>query len=171
MIIAPQSVTKISYHGRLATVFKLSEFTRSATAKKRGVTNDPPESVVENLRNLCNEVLEPLREHFGVPIIITSGYRSALLNSLVGGSKNSQHKYGEAADIFIPKYDFIASDGERHTNIDIARTWFEWLRTNTDFDQLILETSNRKDFWLHVSCRCDRRLNRHNHIAYLIKSN
>ena len=155
---------------KLSKHFKLSEFTRSATAKKRGINNDPPEHVVENLRNLCNEVLEPLRDHFGVPIVITSGYRSALLNSLVGGSKNSQHKYGEAADIFIPKYDFIASDGERHTNIDIARTWFEWVRTNTDFDQLILETSNRKDFWLHVSCRRDRRLNRHNHIAYLIKN-
>ena len=77
---------------------------------------------------------------------------------------------GEAADIFIPKYDFASSDGERHTNIDIARTWFEWIRTNTDFDQVILETSNRKDFWLHVSCRRDRRLNRHNHIAFLLKN-
>ena len=150
--------------------FRLSEFTRSATAQARGIDNTPTEEIASNLRHLCENVLEPLRQHFGEPITISSGYRCALVNSYVGGSKNSQHKYGEAADISLPVTSFKWHDGERHTDMDEARTWFDFLKYNTDYDQLILETSNHLDFWIHVSCRRDLKLNRH-HVVYYMKKN
>ena len=64
--------------------FKLSEFIRSETARRRKINNDAPESVIENLRNLCQNVLQPLRDYVGEPITISSGYRCALVNSYVG---------------------------------------------------------------------------------------
>ena len=87
---------------QLSKNFKLSELTASETARRRKINNDAPESVIENLRNLCQNVLQPLRDYVGKPITINSGYRCPLLNSYVGGSKNSQHKFGEAADIRLP---------------------------------------------------------------------
>ena len=136
---------------QLSENFKLSEFTRSETARRRKINNDAPESVIENLRNLCQNVLQPLRDY-------------------VGGSKNSQHKFGEAADIRLPVTSFKWHDGERHTDMDVARRWFDFLKYNTDYDQLILETSNHLDFWIHVSCRRDPKLNRH-HVVYYMKKN
>lgn len=154
---------------QLSPNFKLSEFTKSATATSRHIDNSAPAEVVENLRHLCEQVLEPLRQHFDVPIIIGSGYRCPQLNTFVGGVKNSQHKTGEAADIHIPVYDFLASDGTHHTNMEILNRWFTWIMDNCDFDQLIKETSNRKTYWIHVSCRRDRTKNRHQVITFLLK--
>ena len=68
---------------QLSENFKLSEFTRSETARRRKINNDAPESVIENLRNLCQNVLQPLRDYVGEPITISSGYRCALVNSYV----------------------------------------------------------------------------------------
>ena len=155
---------------QLSKNFKLSEFTASETARRRKINNDAPESVIENLRNLCQNVLQPLRDYVGEPITISSGYRCALVNSYVGGSKNSQHKFGEAADIRLPVTSFKWHDGERHTDMDKARKWFDFLKYNTDYDQLILETTNHLDFWIHVSCRRDPKLNRH-HVVYYMKKN
>jgi hypothetical protein len=76
---------------------------------------------------------------------------------------------GEAADIHIPLYDFKDSTGSRLTDIQLARDWMQWLTDNTDFDQLILETVNRRIFWLHVSCKRDRSLNRHQVIRFMQK--
>lgn len=106
---------------------------------------------------------------FDVPIIIGSGYRCPKLNTLVGGVVNSQHKTGEAADIHIPVYDFIASDGTHHTNMELLNRWFTWIMDNCDFDQLIKETANRKTYWIHVSCKRDRTKNRHQVITFLLK--
>ena len=114
---------------------KLSEFTASETARRRKINNDAPESVIENLRNLCQNVLQPLRDYVGEPI--------------------TSYKW---------------HDGERHTDMDVARKWFDFLKYNTDYDQLILETSNHLDFWIHVSCRRDPKLNRH-HVIYYMKKN
>ena len=155
---------------KLSKHFTLNEFTSSMTARKLGINNEAPESVVENLRNLCIQVLEPLRQHVGVPITITSGYRCAQLNAMVGGGKNSQHKFGEAADIHLPLTDAEWFDGLRHTDMETARKWFNWLRDNTDYDQLIMETSNGKEFWIHVSCRRDQSRNRHQVISYMRKN-
>ena len=79
--------------------FSIYELSRSATAARLGIDNSPTPSVKKNLEKLINEVLDPLREAWGAPIIVTSGYRSPKLNKVVGGSKTSQHVYGQAADL------------------------------------------------------------------------
>lgn len=155
---------------QLTEHFTLEEFTTSSTAKARGIDNSvSSQRVAENLRNLCEQVLEPLRSYANQPITISSGYRCKALNKVVGGARNSQHMTGEAVDIHIPLYDFKDSTGSRLTDIQLARDWMQWLTDNTDFDQLILETVNRRIFWLHVSCKRDRSLNRHQVIRFMQK--
>lgn len=127
---------------RLTEHFDLVELTRSATATRLGLMNVPPQTAVGNLRNLCQKVLEPLRQHLGKPIIVTSGYRSKELNKAVGGVENSQHLVGEAADLRI--------ESEKQ-----GREWMAWIMDNCEFDQLILER-NSKATWLHVSCKRNR---------------
>lgn len=93
---------------KLTDHFSLSEFTRSSTADRLHINNTidlsvpSGQSVFKNLKNLCEQVLEPLREHFGIPVVICSGYRCPQLNKAVGGVPNSQHLKGEAADIVLP---------------------------------------------------------------------
>ena len=155
---------------QLTEHFTLEEFTTSSTAKARVIDNSvSSQRVAENLRNLCEQVLEPLRSYANQPITISSGYRCKALNKVVGGARNSQHMTGEAVDIHIPLYDFKDSTGSRLTDIQLARDWMQWLTDNTDFDQLILETVNRRIFWLHVSCKRDRSLNRHQVIRFMQK--
>ena len=155
---------------QLTEHFTLEEFTFSSTAKARGIYNTvSSQRVIENLRNLCEQVLEPLRSYANQPLTISSGYRCKALNKVVGGARNSQHMTGEAADIHIPLYDFKDSTGSRLTDIETAREWMQWLTDNTDFDQLILETMNRKIFWIHVSCKRNRSLNRHQVIRFMQK--
>ena len=84
---------------QLSEHFSLSEFTKSITAERLGIDNKPGYEQVLAMRNLCREVLEPLRQHYGQPIRITSGYRCEELNSAVGGVRRSQHMLGEAADL------------------------------------------------------------------------
>lgn len=79
--------------------FTLRELTRSATAIRLGIDNTPDAKVAENLKKLVETVLDPLREAYGKPIIVTSGYRCEKLNRAVGGSRTSQHVHGQAADI------------------------------------------------------------------------
>ena len=98
----------------LTTHFVLSEFTRSETAERLHIDNTPNEEQIANLRNLCEKVLEPLRERFGA-IIISSGFRCQRLNTAVGGARNSQHKTGEACDIHLP-------------STEIGKAYFEFLK-------------------------------------------
>ena len=128
--------TKLSEH------FSLGEFVRSSTAQRMGIDNKPDAEVIENLRNLCTKVLEPLREHLGQPVVITSGFRSKRLNEVVGGVKNSQHLRGEAADLMV--------EGEKQ-----ARDWIRWMMDFLEFDQLILEKKGKK-VWVHVSLKRNR---------------
>ena len=79
--------------------FTISELTRSATANRLGIDNAPSDEIKKNLEKLINTVLDPLREAWGAPIIVTSGYRCPALNRAVKGSKTSQHVLGQAADI------------------------------------------------------------------------
>ena len=109
---------------KLSEHFDLNEFTRSATADRLHIDNSIPEELIPSLKNLCEKVLEPLRQHFGTPVVISSGYRCPALNRAVGGVPNSQHLKGEAADIVMPK---------------IADAFY-WLIDNTPFDQLGFES-------------------------------
>lgn len=79
--------------------FSINELTRSATANRLGIDNTPSEAIRKNLEKLINTVLDPLREAWGAPIIVTSGYRCHALNRAVKGSKTSQHVLGQAADL------------------------------------------------------------------------
>ena len=126
---------------QLSPHFKLVEFTRSATAQARHIDNTPNEEQIKNLKFLCDNVLEPLREQFG-PIIIGSGFRCPALNTAVGGVKNSQHKSGEACDIHLP-------------SIEVGKKYFEFLKKLPIFDQLIWERNNPRSnhYWIHVSIK------------------
>lgn len=155
---------------KLTPHFTLQELTHSDTALQLGIDNTPDSTATENLQNLCRQVLEPLRQHLGTPVTISSGYRSPRLNQAVGGAPGSQHLTGEAADIRLPLTPYLCSDGLPHTDTARGREWMLWLMDNTDFDQLIWETANRKDYWIHVSCRRDRSQNRHQVIRFLLKS-
>jgi hypothetical protein len=121
----------------------LLEMTRSDMAKRKGVSNQPTPEHIENMIILANKIFQPIREHFDVPIYISSGYRSATLNKKIGGSKSSQHLTGEAIDIDM--------DGHPHvTNVEV----FNFIKENLNFDQLIWEYGNTTaPDWVHVSYR------------------
>ena len=127
---------------KLTEHFKLGEFTRSYTAKAHNIDNSVPDiETAYKLVALCVHILEPLRNHVGHPIRISSGYRCPMLNAMVHGSKTSQHMYGEACDI-------AANDQSQ------AEEYFEYIRKNLVFDQLILECSlggHQPSWWVHVS--------------------
>ena len=126
---------------KLSENFSLQELLKSQTALRKGIDNKPTDpSVVTNLQVLCEKVLQPVRDHFGKPVVINSGYRSPKLNKAIGGSNKSQHTKGEAADIEIPGL----------SNKELA----EYIEDNLPFDQLILEFYNGVDpnsGWVHVS--------------------
>ena len=123
---------------KLTKNFSLEEMYRSDTARRCGIDNKPQtEEVVENLRALCLKVLQPLRDHLGKPVVVSSGYRCKDLNKKVGGVENSQHLKGEAADIKVR---------DREELIDVMR----YIMDETDFDQLIREKSGSTE-WVHVS--------------------
>lgn len=84
--------------------FTLQEFTRSRTATRLEIGNTPNKQAVENLNRLCQQFLQPVRNHFGEPIIITSGYRCPELNQAVGGVPDSYHVTGEAADFAVVRW-------------------------------------------------------------------
>jgi hypothetical protein len=119
--------------------FKLDEFTKSQTAEKFNIDNTPNEYVVNNLNKLVTNILDPLRKTLGSPIKITSGYRSYLLNKMVGGVKNSQHMSGKAADI----------QPVGKTFDEFTKFIKDWLK-DKDFDQCIIESSG-KSRWIHIS--------------------
>lgn len=123
--------------------FTLSELTKSATAKRLGIDNTADASIRANLTALVENVLDPLRVRWGMPIIVTSGYRSTALNKAVGGAANSQHTKGMAADIRT------VSDS-RADNMRLLRCL---LNSGIVFDQIICEypdAQGRPD-WIHVS--------------------
>ena len=131
----------------LSKHFSLEEMTNSGTAIRFKIANRPSAVQIENLRQLCLNVLEPVRLRFGVTRI-TSGYRCPELNSAVGGVPDSQHTRGEAADIHI-------------SDMEVGRKIFDFICRNTDFDQLLFERRiNGGCRWLHVSYTT-RRPNRH----------
>ena len=155
---------------RLTAHFTVAEFERSATATRLGIDNTVPSQFIPRLEQLCTVCLELLREFAQQPIIISSGFRSPVLNLKVGGAYASQHTLGEAADIQLPKTPYTDwDDNLQHTDMEIAKKWFDWLESHADFDQLILETENGRDYWIHISCKKNRSKNRHQVIRELKK--
>jgi hypothetical protein len=118
----------------------LAEVSRSETAKRKGINNTPSGEHLENFKKLAENIFEPIREHFGVPIHISSAYRSAELNRAVGGSSSSQHCSAEAIDIDM-----------QDTSITNAQI-FNYIKDNLNFDQMIWEFGNDTNpDWVHVS--------------------
>lgn len=120
--------------------FTIEELYRSDTAKRLGIDNKPSTQQTINLVYLAAYVLEPLRVAMNEPVKIGSGFRCQALNKAVGGVYNSQHLKGQAADICI--------DGDMKK----GRRWFNYIRDNLVFDQLIWEHNARTgSYWIHVS--------------------
>lgn len=124
--------------------FTINELIRSDTALQRGIDNTPPPSIKIKLSNLINNLLDPIREAWGGPITVNSGYRCPVLNRAVGGVPTSQHQKGEAADITV---------GSPKQNQKL----FELIAAGDfDFDQLIDESNYS---WVHISYAAGK--NRH----------
>jgi len=126
---------------QLSKNLSLREVTKSITAERLGVKNVPDKEDIANLIDIATHVFQPLRDHFDVPIAVSSGFRSKELNKAVGGSRTSEHMVGRALDL----------DADIHggvTNKEI----FEFIKKNLEFNQLIWEFGNDENpEWVHVS--------------------
>ena len=129
---------------KLSKYFSLEEFTRSDTARKLGIDNTPTPEHIQNLSDMCVNLLDPIREAWGRPLIVTSGYRGYKLNAAVKGSKTSAHCYGLAADI-------IPANGAMVAFKQFVRDWLH--QTGTAFDQYIDEAKENGSEWVHVGLR------------------
>ncbi len=132
--------------------FTLQELTSSIlldAARNAGIDPMPNPHQVEALRQLCIHLLDPLREKWGAPILINSGYRCPWINKMVGGVKNSQHTKGEAADIRCQ------ANQERYTRIDNRRLLGLILFSDLCFDQVIAENCDENGYpeWIHISLK------------------
>ena len=128
---------------KLSAHFSLNELTKSDTATRHDIDNTPTMQVIENLQDLVDNVLQPLREKFG-PIVVTSGYRSPAVNTKIGGSTTSDHCHGYAAD-----FEVLGMD-----NRELAL----YIRNNIKFKQLILEFYRDgvpDSGWVHCSFQKD----------------
>lgn len=128
---------------KLSKNLTLAEATNSLNAKRLGISNQPTPEHLENLKILAEKIFQPIREHFGKPINVSSGYRSKELNEATpGASKTSQHSKGEALDL---------DQDSMNTKIT-NKMVFDFIKDNLEFDQLIWEfgTDQNPD-WVHVS--------------------
>ena len=127
---------------KLSKNLSLAEVTKSTTAKRLGINNVPDDEwVIENLRQVAINVFQPLRDAFGCPIYVSSGYRGPELNRAIGGSLRSQHMEGRALDLDADVYGNC-------TNSEI----FDWIRENVAFDQMVWEFGDQDNpDWVHVS--------------------
>jgi len=123
---------------QLSPNFTLAEMERSQTALRKGIANDANALVVAQLARLCGLILEPARDLLGVPISISSGYRSPLLNRAVGGAPTSAHLYGRAADI-VP------------VGMPLGEAFDRLRRSDLPFDQIITECNA----WIHIAIARD----------------
>jgi len=122
----------------LSQNFSLRELTKSQTAERKGISNEPSEEHIENLKLLCTHVLQKVRDQFGI-VSISSGYRSPELCEALGSKSTSQHARGQAAD-----FECYGVDNNE---------LFNWVIGNVEFDQAILEfyDGSPESGWLHVS--------------------
>jgi hypothetical protein len=124
----------------LSKSFTLNELTKSQEATRLGIDNIPNEQHIENLKILCEKILQPLRDYYGMPVSVSSGYRSVALCEAIGSSAKSQHTKGQAADFEI----FGVA------NKELA----DFITQNLEYDQCILEFWNENEpnsGWVHCS--------------------
>ena len=129
---------------QLSENFSLNELTKSQTATRKGINNTPSDNEKENLKSLSINILQKIRNHYGRPVRVTSGYRSPELCVAIGSSEKSQHAKGEAADFEITGID----------NFDLAI----WISKYLDFDQLISEfyvEGDKDSGWVHCSYKSE----------------
>lgn len=132
-----------NWKNRISEHISYTEAIKSRTAIKLGINNIPDEETLKRMKYVAENVFEPLREHFGVPIAITSFYRDKRLNTALGGSKTSEHVYGSAMDIDADVLQMVSN-----------KEIFEFIKNNLEFNQLIWEFGTDKDpAWIHVSCK------------------
>ena len=131
---------------KLSNNLSVAEVTKSNTAKRCGISNEPTIEHLENLKAIALNIFQPARNYFKKPIFVSSGYRSEALNEKIGGSKKSQHSKGQALDLDAHIFGGL-------TNQQL----FKFISDHTDFDQLIWEfgTDEEPD-WVHVSYTSDR---------------
>ena len=135
----------------LSPHFTLAEMCESRTAEKHGIENEPSPEAVENLRRLCEGCLEPLREAIGLPVVITSGFRTKALNNILAhSSSTSQHMRGQAADFWVQGHT-DSTDNTDISGLSARELLIKAFRTiildeGIDYDQLILYPS-----FIHVS--------------------
>tara|TARA_R100001591_G_scaffold110863_2_gene122085 strand:- start:55 stop:510 length:456 start_codon:yes stop_codon:yes gene_type:complete len=125
---------------QLSANFSLAEMTKSQTAMRKGIDNIPDQTSIDNMKKLCEGILQPVRDHYGIPFTVSSGYRCTELCVAIGSTINplSQHAKGQAADFEVPGI----------SNMELA----EWIRDNLEFDQLILECfTGGNSGWVHCS--------------------
>jgi len=126
---------------KLSKNLTLKEAVKSNTATRLGIDNTPSQWEINNLTAIADHIFQPIRDHFGVPIGVSSGFRCRDLNKAIGGSKYSQHMIGEALDIDADIYGKV-------TNADI----FNYIKKNLEWDQMIWEFGNDEEpNWVHVS--------------------
>lgn len=139
---------------KLSPNFSLNELTKSQTAIRNHIDNTPTDEHIDALQALCKAILQPVRDHFGIPFTPSSGYRSAELCEAIGSNKRSQHAKGQAADFELAGID----------NYDLAC----WIRDNLTFDQLILEyykSGDPSSGWVHCSFK-DKGNNRYECLTF-----
>tara|TARA_R100001086_G_scaffold246693_1_gene179347 strand:+ start:278 stop:724 length:447 start_codon:yes stop_codon:yes gene_type:complete len=125
---------------KLSQHFTLQELTKSSTALRLRIVNDPGALEIENLKQVCIFILEPVRTHYKIPFSPSSGYRCPNLNKAIGSKSTTQHVKGQAVDFELPGI----------SNFEIA----SWMKQNLTFDQLILEFHQKEipsSGWVHVS--------------------
>tara|TARA_R100001369_G_scaffold613_1_gene2061 strand:- start:68 stop:562 length:495 start_codon:yes stop_codon:yes gene_type:complete len=144
----------------LSKNFSKAELCKSQTAIRMGLNNNPTDDQTENLRLLCERVLQPVRDHFNQVVSISSGFRTEILSNKIGSSSKSQHCKGEAADFEIFET----------PNNELA----DWIKENLMFDQLILEyytPGEPNSGWVHVSYTKEINANRKEYLMAIRDSN
>ena len=140
----------------LSNNLSYKEATYSATAIRKDIPNSPTIGHLKNLKATAEHIFQPIRDFFGVPIKVTSGYRSQELNDLIGGSSTSQHSHGQALDLDADVFSGL-------TNAQI----FAFIDERLVFDQMIWEFGDNKNpDWVHVSYRTDGKNRGEKLIAY-----
>ena len=146
---------------KLSKNLSLDEVIYSQTALRRDIDNTPTEEHIKNLKYVAEKIFQPIREHFGVPIYVSSGYRSKDLNEAIGGSPRSFHSHGMALD--------LDQDGRNKgvSNADV----FNFIKDNLQFTELIWEFGNENNpNWVHVAIAPGREEEKNTKIAQKINN-